>query len=277
MNWIQDVFHTQKPIIAMLHLSALPGDPLYDPKGGMDDVISRAREDLHSLQDGGVDAIMFSNESSLPYLTEVEPITTAAMARIIGEMHKELRVPYGVNVLWDPMASIDLAIVTQAAFVREIFTGVYASDFGLWNTNCGKVIRHRNSLHGHNIRLLFNIVPEAANYLGSREVSEIALSTVFNAQPDALCISGLTAGKETSSSTLAQVKKVVPNVPVFANTGVKLNNLEEQLLIADGAVVGTAFKNSGYIWNSVEKDRVKQFMDQVKEYRQQMGILKNIE
>ena len=38
-----------------------------------------------ALQDGGIDAVMFSNEASLPYLTKVEPITTACMARIIAE------------------------------------------------------------------------------------------------------------------------------------------------------------------------------------------------
>ena len=34
------------------------------------------RRNLRALQDGGVDAVMFSNEASLPYLTKVEPITT---------------------------------------------------------------------------------------------------------------------------------------------------------------------------------------------------------
>ena len=39
----------------------------------------------------------------------------------------EIRVPYGVNVLWDARASIDLAMATGARWVREIFTGVFAS------------------------------------------------------------------------------------------------------------------------------------------------------
>jgi len=73
---------------------------------------------------------MFSNEASLPYLTTVEPVTYVCMARIIGELREEIKVPYGVNVLWDAKASIDLAVATGASFVREIFTGVYASDFG---------------------------------------------------------------------------------------------------------------------------------------------------
>ena len=35
------------------------------------------------------------------------------------------------------------AIATGAQYVCEIFTEVYASDFGLWNTNIGEVPRHR--------------------------------------------------------------------------------------------------------------------------------------
>jgi hypothetical protein len=38
-----------------------------------------------------------SNEAGLPYLTEVEPITYVTMARIIGELRTDVRVPYGVN------------------------------------------------------------------------------------------------------------------------------------------------------------------------------------
>ena len=263
MDWMTETFGTRQPIVAMCHFRALPGDPGYDAARGLEWVISQAKADLDALQNGGVDAVMFSNEASLPYLLEVEPITTAAMARIIGELLREIRVPFGVNVLWDPCASIDLAVATGARFVREIFSGVYAGDFGLWNTNCGGVARHRRRIHGERITLLYNIMPEAAAYLAQRDLASIARSTVFNAAPDVLCVSGLTAGVETSLDALRTVKEAVPDTPVFANTGVNLANVEAQLSVADGAVVGTAFKRDGYIWNPVDQARVNAFMDKV--------------
>jgi len=267
MEWLCEVFQIEKPIIAMLHLRALPGDPDYDSEGGIPGIVKHASVDLRALQRGGVDAVMISNESSLPYLTEVEPITLAGMARVIGELLPEIEVPYGVNVLWDPIASIDLAIATGAQFVREIFTGVYASDFGLWDTNCGKAVRHRNRMGGEDIRLLFNIVPEAAAYMSERDVNDIARSTVFNTRPDGICVSGLTAGVETSAQVLDDVKKAIPDTPVFANTGVRTSNVVEQLRIADGAIVGTTFKYDSYIWNAVDEERVKEFMGMVKAFR----------
>ncbi len=198
MTWLEQTFGVRKPIIAMCHLQALPGDPSYDRAGGMAKVVELALQDLVHLQDGGVDAVMFSNEFSLPYLTKVRTETTAAMARVIGEIKHRITVPFGVNVLWDPIASIDLAAATGALFMREIITGVYASDFGLWNTAVGETIRHKMRL-APDLRMLFNIVPEAASYLGTRTVADIARSTVFNNRPDALCVSGLTAGAETDT------------------------------------------------------------------------------
>jgi len=266
-SWIEEVFGTRKPIIGMCHLNALPGDPSFDKQQGMQGVIEWARKDLLALQRGGVDAAMFSNEFSLPYLTRVEAVTVAAMARIIGELMPDLGIPFGVNVLWDPAASLDLAVATGASFVREIFTGVYASDFGLWNTDCGAAVRHQHAIGAQNVKLLFNIVPEAARYLADRNIADIARSTVFNNRPDALCVSGLTAGVQTDREILQTVKDAVPDTPVFANTGVRLDNVAEQLSIADGAVVGTTFKTDGIFENHVDENRVRAFMDQVRSIR----------
>jgi uncharacterized protein len=265
--WLDEVFGVKKPVIAMLHLMALPGDPGFDSTGGMKAIVDRARRELDVLQSGGVDAVMFSNEFSLPYLTKTEPITSIAMARIIGELMSEIKVPFGVNVLWDGMASIELATGTEASFVREIFTGVYASDFGLWDTNVGQAARHRARLGAQNVKLLFNIVPESAVYLAERDIESITKTTVFATMPDGLCVSGLTAGAATDTQILAKVKATAGNVPVFVNTGVRAHNAAEQLAIADGAVIGTYFKKDGVFENAADKSRVEELMGVVKRLR----------
>jgi membrane complex biogenesis BtpA family protein len=267
MQWLSDVFGVSKPVIAMLHLGALPGDPSFDSRAGMRAVIDDARRDLDALQSGGVDAVMISNEFSLPYLTKTEPITAISMARIIGELIDDIAVPFGVNVLWDGIASIDLAAATGARFVREIFTGVYASDFGLWNTNVGESVRHRRRIEASDVKLLFNIVPEATSYLAQRDLGSMTRSTVFNTQPDALLVSGLTAGAPANNSALETVKANAGDVPVFVNTGMTAESAERQLSIADGAVVGTFFKKDGKFENSADQARVEQLMAVVRNYR----------
>ena len=46
--WIHDMFGADKPIIALLHLDALPGDPGFC--GDMDVVLDHAAHDLTALQ-----------------------------------------------------------------------------------------------------------------------------------------------------------------------------------------------------------------------------------
>ncbi len=271
MTWMKELFGVEKPIIAMCHFQALPGDPSYDTAGGMKKVVEAARHDLLALQNGGVDAIMFSNEFSLPYLTKVETVTVASMARVIGELLPDVKVPYGVNCLWDPIASLDLAAAVDGKFLREIISGVYASDFGLWNTNAGATARHRARLGIQNVKMLYNIVPEAAVYLGQRDIADVARSTEFNHLPDALCVSGLTAGAETDTQVLGKVKKALKRTPVLCNTGCNIDNIVRQLEVADGAVCATTFKVDGVFQNAVDEKRVRAFMDVVKKYR---GTLK---
>ena len=53
--WTQEMFGVEKPIIALLHLDALPGDPGYC--GSMDTVLEHARQDLVALQNGGRNSV----------------------------------------------------------------------------------------------------------------------------------------------------------------------------------------------------------------------------
>jgi len=266
-EWIRQVFGTEKPIIAMCHLDAMPGDPHYNKAKGIDYIIERARTNLHALQDGGVDAVMFSNEFSLPYMTKTDAITSMAMARIIGELKSEIGIPFGVNVLWDDIATVELAVATGASFVREIFSGVYASDFGLWNTDYGRTARRRAEIGGEDVRLMFNIFPEASAYLGQRTLADIAKTTMFNCQSDMICVSGSTAGIETRQDLLEQVCAAIPEVPVFANTGCTKENIAKKLAICDGAVVATTFKKDGLFPEMVDQQRVSEFMDVVHSLR----------
>src|SRR5215207_8737194 len=105
----------------MVHLGALPGSPLHDRTGGVDALVAAARKDLVALQKAGFDAVMFGNENDRPYEFSVDTASTATMAYAIGQLKPEISVPFGVNVLWDPMSSIALAAATGAHFVREIF------------------------------------------------------------------------------------------------------------------------------------------------------------
>ena len=229
----------------------------------MEKVIDYARQEFLDLQEGGVDAVMFSNEFSLPYLTKVNPrndsLHGARHRRIDAADQDPLRRERAVGPLrlYRPGRRHGREVHPRD-HVRRVRFGLRPLEHGLRQD-----LRHRARLGQQNLKLLYNIVPEASAYLGNREVEAIAKSTVFNCRPDVICVSGMTAGVGTDMGVLERVKNAIPETAVFANTGCKVNTIEGILKIADGAVVGTTFKKDGKFENRVDKARVVEFMDKV--------------
>lgn len=256
----KQVFGEGRPVIAMVHLGALPGSPLYDPDAGLEGLVEGARKDLEALQAAGFDAVMFGNENDRPYELKVDAASSTTMAYVIGRLRAEIRAPFGVNVLWDPMSTIAVAAATGASFVREIFTGAYASDMGLWNPDAGAAVRYRNQLDRGDLALLFNVSAEFAHSLDCRSVADRARSAAFSSIPDAILVSGSITGEAAEMEDLELVKKALPKTPVLANTGVKHATVADVLRVADGCIVGSALKVDGDTWNPVDPERALEFM-----------------
>src|SRR4051794_41903133 len=102
----------------MVHLPALPGTPLYDAAGGMTAIREAVRRDLEALQTGGIHAILFCNENDRPYRLDAGFASVAAMTDVIASLRNELSVPFGVNVLWGPKATLAVAGAAGAALLR---------------------------------------------------------------------------------------------------------------------------------------------------------------
>lgn len=256
-----------KAVIAMAHIGALPGSPLHDGKGGVAKLIDDVARDIEKLQAGGVDAIMFGNENDRPYVFKAPPEGIAAMTAVVQALKPMLEVPFGVNYLWDPTASVAIGAATGASFVREIFTGLFASDMGLWQPDCATASRLRTQVGRPDLKLLFNINAEFAFSLDQRPIELRARSAVFSSLADAILVSGPITGQPADASDLRKVCEAVHEVPVFANTGVNVDNVSEVLKLASGVVIGTHFKVDGNTWNAVDGERVKRFMDKVGQLR----------
>jgi membrane complex biogenesis BtpA family protein len=257
----------KKVVIAMAHIGALPGTPRYDADGGVDKLIAGVLKDIENLQEGGVDAVMFGNENDRPYAFKAPPEGVAAMTAVVQAAKPRLKIPFGVDYLWDPIASVAIGAATGASFVREIFTGLFASDMGLWQPDCAGAARLRRHLGRDDMKLLFNINAEFAHSLDQRPIELRARSAVFSSLADAILVSGPITGEPVDRSDLRGVREAVQTVPVFANTGVNIDNVREIMGLADGVVIGTHFKVDGQTWNPVDGARVKRFMDAVAKLR----------
>lgn len=266
MGWFTDLFKGSKPIIAMAHLPALPGTPRYDRTKGVEHIVEWVARDVTHLVEGGVDAIMFCNEDDRPYVFEAGIEQIAAMTRVITEV-KPTSIPFGVDFLWDPMAAMAIAHATGGRFIREVLTGVYESDMGLWSPKAGKLTRFQSQIGGDDIKIFYNVVPEFASPLGSRSAVERAHSAVVSSLADVILVSGKMAGAEADLSLIRDIKNHI-ETPVFVNTGVKPQNVHDYLSVADGAIVGSSLKVDGHTWNPVDPKRVEEFMEQVIQIRQ---------
>jgi uncharacterized protein len=256
----RELFVGRKPVIAMAHLPALPGSPLYDEQRGVNGIVESVRADVEILLAHDVDAIMFCNEGDRPYSLKAGPEGVAMLARVVTELAPSDR-PFGVDFLWDPLAALSVAVACGASFIREVVTGVYESDMGLWSTNAAQLLRERRRLGGEDVAVLMNVTPEFASPMGRRTIGQAARSAAFSSLPDAILVSGAMAGVEPDLEALREAKESVQDVPVLINTGAKSSNIGAFLSVADGVIVGSDLKIDGDTWSPVDGARVSRFLE----------------
>ena len=259
-----DLFPGPKPVIAMAHVPALPGTPRHRRGTSVDELVEHVRTDLDHLLAAGVDAVMFCNEDDRPYQLTVGPEIPATMAAIVAELRPRDR-PFGVDVLWDPIAAMALARATGAAFMREVVTGAYESDMGIWAPDAAALFRYRSRIDAEHVLVMGNITPEFASSLGTRSVAQRARSAVASSLLDVLLVAGPMAGAEPDLATLQEAREAVAGaVPVLMNTGARADNVERFLAVADGVIVGSGLKVDGHTWNPVDPARAAAFMAAVR-------------
>ena len=264
---LQRIFGTPKPVITMAHLPALPGTPRYDEEGGVDALVKWVKRDIEKLIDAGVDGVLFCNEDDRPYTFQVGHEAVAAMTRVVSEC-RPTSIPFGVDLMWDARAAMAVAAATGAVFIREVVTGAYESDMGLWSPDAADLLRYRRALNAEDVMVFMNITPEFASTLGSRSVAARAHSAVVSSLADAILIAGPMAGAEPDFEWVVEAKDAVgDSAPVLLNTGARQDNIAKYLEVADGVIVGSALKVDGYTWNPVDPERLSGFMEVVNRVR----------
>ena len=253
----------------MVHLPASPGQPLASSDSDFKKSLELVRVDTMALLEGGIDGLLFCNERDLPYTTKLKSEVSAWAGFLIGSIYSELNIPFGVNLLWDPIASIETAAATGASFVREVMCGSFASDMGILSPDPALIAEARTRLKSENLALLTNIVPEFSSPMSGRTVAELAKSAEYFGF-DGILISGPVAGVAFEMKDIVEAKKVVSSIPVIANTGVKIENLSETLKIADAVIVGSSLKIDGSTFNAIDPNRVKKFMSMAVEIRESL-------
>ena len=271
-TWLSDVIHTEKAAIGVVHFKAFPSDPLYDSAAGMEGIVEAARRDLIALQNGGIDAVLFSNEFSFPYEPEPSMEVIAGMAYVIGALKKDIRVPYGANVISNTHASIALNAAIGGVLMRGTFAGAFSGNSGIINAHPGEYLRHRHQLGlDERLKMVHYVIPESASEIGGRDKHAIVNSELFGNLPDAIGICGANAGKKIDLEFMREIRAQSPDTVLFATTGVNIDTIEEIYDVADAAFIATHFKKEGIFENEVDEARVRRFKDKLKANRRTLA------
>jgi membrane complex biogenesis BtpA family protein len=260
------------PIVGVVHLLPLPGSSR-SPRT-VQQVLDQARQDaLHYLR-AGVDALLVENHGDAPFEKDVvEPHVPAILAVVARALIEELRAPVGLNVLRNDVASaLGAAAASGASFVRaNVLAGVVATDQGVIEGQAARWLRYRRQL-GLPTEIWADALVKHGTALHDPGIAVSARELCLRAGADRLLVTGPSTGSPPDPALVRAVRASGVACPVYLASGVSQENVGELLPLADGAVVGSAFKEDGVVSNPVDPLRVTNFMNLVRSIRLGVGV-----
>ena len=265
MNKFKNKFPRMKPVIGMVHLPPLPGAPMYDPKFSWNSIIEFALEDAFCLIEGGVDGIQVENQFDNPYLLpeNIGPETVAFVTSVSCAIRQKFpTIPLGVHIMLNGcIHSLAVAKAANADWIRAYnVANVYISNSGYISASGPELMRYRNAIDAKNIMVFgdFQVKHGSHAITADRSIEEKA-HDAENSLTDAVIITGAATGVAPDAELLKRIKKHV-SVPILIGSGLSIDNLGELLPFADGAIVGSTFKEKCKINLPVDFNSVSNFV-----------------
>ena len=140
-----------------------------------------------------------------------------------------------------------------------MLTGAAVTDQGVISGRAHAVMRYRANL-GLQVAVLADVHVKHASPLGSQSLEDAARDAYHRGGAEALILTGPATGKALDIAHLKRVRSVLPDAPLIAGSGVTDESLEAIFRVANGAIVGTWFKEGGETGAPVDPDRVKRLM-----------------
>jgi membrane complex biogenesis BtpA family protein len=252
----------RRAVFGMVHLHALPGAPMFS---SVEFVLEAALRDARALRDGGCDAFVVENFGDKPFAKDrVEAETVAAMTRVITELAREVKIPFGVNVLRnDALSALGIAAATGAAFVRiNVHTGAMVTDQGLIEGDAYATLRKRAAL-APDVLIFADHLVKHASPLGVVDVVQSAKDLRLRGLADALIVSGAETGAAADASRVVELRSALPAAPLLLGSGLTETNADA-FANADGAIVGTSIKRDGDVGQPVDQERVRRVVEAFK-------------
>ena len=248
------LFPKKKPIIAMIHV--------FDRERQQQ--VDQALEDLERLQPY-VDGVLTENYGcGYADANRATEEMGERLYEITAAVVKHSKIPVGVNVLPnDYWQALNIALQARCRFIQiDHVTGdfdgcesVDPADF-LWTRKCYRDIAVFGGIHPKYYELF-----EPTCSLAECAKKAMALA-------DGVVVTGQVTGDAATLDDIRTAREALDAHPLIIGSGLTPENTREQLAIADGAIVGTAFKDGGVQPGShVNIQKVRALMEEVKKLR----------
>jgi membrane complex biogenesis BtpA family protein len=247
-----------KPIIGMIHVGALPGTP--GSTSSVAEIVEQARIEARIYAECGVKCVMVENMHDVPYLSGgVGPEITAAMTLVAAAVKLECDLPVGIQILAG--ADFEALAVAHTAgldFIRaECFAFAHVADEGLMQSNAAKLLRYRKQIGATDVQVWADIKKKHSAHAITADISIGAMAEALEFMgADAVIVTGPVTGREPK---LAEIKEARErsNLPVFVGSGMRIENLGQFLTVADGVIIGSAFKRDGNWREAPDPGRIR--------------------
>jgi len=230
-----ELFVIEKPIIGMIHLAG----------NNSGEKLNRALEEIAIFEEEGIKGAIVEDYHG----------TQRDIENLFNKMKEQkhgTNLVFGVNLLSNPCYGLELArkygIIKFVQFdnVQDNFTGL------------PQYLAMRKLEEYGDILVLGGIRFKYTRPTGKTLEQDIADGIK---RCDAIVTTGEGTGKETPIEKLREFRKIMKDYPLIVGAGVNAKNVYEQLSIADGAIVGSFFKN-GNTENPIDRKKIKELISQ---------------
>ena len=225
-----EIFDVKKPIIGMIHLA-----------GYGQEIIDRALEEISIYEKEGVNGIIVENYHGEEYH--------------VKEILKNLRgwdneLVVGINVLGNLGDSFYLAneFNDLVSFIQV--DSIHPEDIPHRKY---QTYRSRNP----ELTVLGGINFKYKTQEEGKELENVLRNAMLECE--AIVTTGESTGDETPIEKLKNFREIIEDFPLIIGSGGDNNNIFDLLKIADGAIVGSYFKNR-YTKNKVDRKLVQELM-----------------
>jgi membrane complex biogenesis BtpA family protein len=260
---LRRIFGREKPVIGVVHLAPLPGSPRHEG-GRVEAIYERGLADAHAYLDGGCDGVIVENHGDVPFSKpdDIGPETAAHMAVVSDRIRRAFAKPVGINVLANAaIPALAVASAAGAAFIRvNQWANAYVANEGLIEGEAARALRYRARLRANGIAIFADahVKHGAHAIVADRPVEEQVRDLAFF-DADAIIATGQRTGHAADLDYIRLIKNA-SHLPTLVGSGVTPDNAGDILSMVDGVIVASALKQDGVWWNTVDPNRVKDFM-----------------